>query len=33
MKKPWRKILWEEQDYPDYYSGENFLVELRKNGE
>ena len=32
MKKPWKKILYEEQDYPDNYVDGSFLDELRKNG-
>lgn len=32
-RKHWRKILYEEQDYPDNYVDESFLDELRKNGE
>ena len=31
-KKCWRKILYEEQDYPDNYVDESFLDELKKNG-
>ena len=31
MKKPWKKILYEEQDYPDNYVDESFLDELKKN--
>lgn len=31
-KKPWRKILYEKQDYPDNYVDPNvFLKELKKN--
>ncbi|XP_059149253.1 phosphatidylinositol N-acetylglucosaminyltransferase subunit C-like [Physella acuta] len=30
-KRPWRKILYEEQDYPDNYVDRSFLEELRKN--
>lgn len=29
--KTWRKILYEEQDYPDNYVDESFLDEMRKN--
>ena len=32
VKKPWKKILYEEQDYPDNYVDESFLDELKKNG-
>ena len=32
VKKPWKKILYEEQEYPDNYVDESFLDELRKNG-
>ena len=32
-KKPWRKILYEIQDYPDNYVDESFLEQLRKNGQ
>ncbi|XP_046845379.1 phosphatidylinositol N-acetylglucosaminyltransferase subunit C-like [Xenia sp. Carnegie-2017] len=31
VKKPWRKILYEEQNYPDNYVDESFLYELKKN--
>lgn len=31
-RKPWRKILYEKQDYPDNYSGPEFLLELKTNG-
>lgn len=31
-KKPWKKILYKEQDYPDNYVDKSFLDELRKNG-
>lgn len=31
-KKPWRKILYEKQDYPDNYTDHNiFLKDLKKN--
>ncbi|XP_028394609.1 phosphatidylinositol N-acetylglucosaminyltransferase subunit C-like [Dendronephthya gigantea] len=30
-KQQWKKILYEEQDYPDNYVDESFLDELRKN--
>lgn len=29
--KPWRKVLYEKQDYPDNYVDKSFLEELRKN--
>lgn len=32
-QKCWRKILYEEQDYPDNYVDASFLDEMRKNGE
>ncbi|XP_012943781.1 phosphatidylinositol N-acetylglucosaminyltransferase subunit C [Aplysia californica] len=30
-KKPWRKILYEDQGYPDDYVDSSFLEELKKN--
>jgi len=30
-QKPWRKILYEDQGYPDDYVDKSFLEELRKN--
>ncbi|XP_065068472.1 phosphatidylinositol N-acetylglucosaminyltransferase subunit C-like isoform X2 [Rhopilema esculentum] len=30
-KKPWRKILYEQQDYPDNYVDKSFLEEMKKN--
>lgn len=30
-KKPWRKNLYENEDYPDNYTDESFLDELKKN--
>ncbi len=29
---PWRKILYEKQDYPDNFIGPGFLQDLKKNG-
>ena len=31
-RKPWRKILYERQDYPDNYVDASFLEEMKKNG-
>ncbi|XP_063919925.1 phosphatidylinositol N-acetylglucosaminyltransferase subunit C [Zophobas morio] len=31
QKKPWRKILYENQPYPDNYTDESFLRDLRTN--
>jgi phosphatidylinositol glycan class C protein len=30
-RKPWRKVLYEEQDYPDNYVDKSFLEEMKKN--
>lgn len=30
-KKPWRKILYERQDYPDNHVGPQFLDQLERN--
>lgn len=30
-KKPWRKILYENQGYEDNYTDESFLKDLKKN--
>lgn len=30
-RKPWRKNLYENEDYPDNYTDESFLDELKKN--
>ncbi|XP_017786268.1 PREDICTED: phosphatidylinositol N-acetylglucosaminyltransferase subunit C [Nicrophorus vespilloides] len=30
-KKPWKKILYEDQGYPDYYTDQTFLWELKRN--
>lgn len=32
-KRPWRKILYEEQDYPDNYVDASFLDKLEMNCE
>ena len=29
--RPWRKILYEDQNVPDNYVDESFLLELKKN--
>ncbi|EFA00579.1 phosphatidylinositol N-acetylglucosaminyltransferase subunit C [Tribolium castaneum] len=31
VKKPWRKILYENQPYPDNYTDDSFLRDLRTN--
>ncbi|XP_050306693.1 phosphatidylinositol N-acetylglucosaminyltransferase subunit C [Anthonomus grandis grandis] len=32
LKKPWKKVLYEKQDYPDNYTDQNiFLKDLKKN--
>lgn len=31
QRKPWKKILYEAQDYPDNYTDSSFLEELKKN--
>lgn len=31
QRKPWKKILYEKQYYPDNYTDSSFLVELKKN--
>ena len=30
-KKPWRKVLYEDQGVPDNYVDESFLDEMKKN--
>jgi hypothetical protein len=30
-RKPWKKVLYERQEYPDNYVDKTFLQEMRKN--
>ncbi|KAJ1523346.1 hypothetical protein ONE63_001216 [Megalurothrips usitatus] len=30
-KVPWRKVLYENREYPDNYTDSSFLQEMRKN--
>lgn len=32
QRKPWRKLLWVKQDYPDNWTDNSFLEELQRNG-
>src|SRR2546429_3374052 len=32
QRKPWRKLLWVKQDYPDNWTDHSFLEELQRNG-
>lgn len=32
-KKPWRKVLYEDQGFPDNYVDKSFLDEMKKNCE
>lgn len=31
LKKPWKKVLWRKQDYPDNFIDESFLNGLQRN--
>ena len=31
-EKQWRKVLYEHQPFPDNYTSETFLYEMKKNG-